>query len=179
MTLDIFSLTQRRGKVTQLALIAAGRYKYTSLIHSPVPRPLSWCRHNQLTWQLPTQGVTGQQREAFDAASWVCLLVPPCWKGLLLMALSLVLLGLLTFPFRLPTLSMTWYKTCTLGKKEPERLFSNHWLDSQGVFQHGSQRLLHVYWEWEVQILSRTLARKLPLSVFLAASKWEGIALKF
>lgn len=94
-------------------------------------------------------------------------------------AVSLVLFGPLTFPFHLPTLSMTRYKTCTLGKKEPERLLSNPWLDSQGVFQHGSQRPLQVYWEWEVQILSRTLARKLPLSVCLAAGKWEGTALRF
>jgi len=82
MTVDMFSLTQWWGKVTQLALIAAGSYKYISLGASPVPWPLSWCRHIQLTWEPPAQGVTGQRQEAIDAVPWACLLVPPCWKGL-------------------------------------------------------------------------------------------------
>lgn len=139
------------------------------------PRPLSWCRHTG--WchlAAPTQHREPQgDREATAAASWVSLLVPLHCKGLSRMEPSAVLPGLLTTPWHLPTFPVTWSETRTLGKKEPETLFSNRCLDSQGVFQHGSQRPLQVYWEWEVQILSRILARKLPLSVFQPANGRE------
>lgn len=82
------------------------------------------------------------------------------------------------FPFTFPPFLWPDMDLCT-GKEGTWEAFSNRCLDSQGVFQHGSQRPLQVHWEWEVQNLSRTLARKLLLSVCLAASKWEGTALRF
>lgn len=147
-----------------------------SLTPSPVPRPVPWCSHEQLIQQIPCwESQSSRERLRMDAATKGAVSATRLELPLLLVALQSSQVCW-PFPFNL---SVTWYETCALGKKEPERLFSNRCLDSQGVFQHGSQRPLQVHWEWEVQILSRTLARKLPLSVCLAASKWEGTALRF
>lgn len=138
---------------------------------SPVPRPLPWCSWSD---RSHTGSQSSRERLRMDAASGV-LSVPPRWNCWWLSRAPRSADPSLS-PSH-PFCDLIW-DLCT-GKEGTWEAFSNRWFDSQGVFQHGSQRPLQVHWEWEVQILSRTLARKLLLSVCLAASKWEGTALIF